>query len=194
MQKEKSDRARNAICSAAIQSLIEFGYSETSLNRIARLAGLSKGALQHHYASKEDLIAETANVLLSQSFTLLPTRRPLKTVEQTLMYSWKRFVRAPAYRALLEIFIAVRTDEDLRHRISSSLGDWRERLDRQAIDAFESVEGDGREVVLLLNMTRAFMRGLLIEEVYGVSEQRMQRALEKWISLVAPLLKLRQAK
>ena len=64
VQQAKSARARAAICNATIASLAEVGYAETSLNRVAAIADFSKGAVQHHFPTKEDLIAATVDALL----------------------------------------------------------------------------------------------------------------------------------
>lgn len=53
-----------------------------------------------------------------------------------------------------------------------------------------SQQGDA-EVVMLLNMTRSFMRGLLIQEQYGVSPEETLSYVGKWIEMVAPMLALR---
>ena len=42
VQQAKSERARKAICEATIDSLVEVGYAETSLNRVAATAGFSQ--------------------------------------------------------------------------------------------------------------------------------------------------------
>ena len=44
---------------------------------------------------------------------------------------------------------------------------------------------------MLLNMTRSFMRGLLIQEQYGVSPEETLSYVGKWIEMVAPMLALR---
>ena len=44
---------------------------------------------------------------------------------------------------------------------------------------------------MLLNMTRSFMRGLLIQEQYGVSPEETLSYVGKWIEMVSPLLALR---
>ena len=64
LQQAKSERARATICEATIASLADFGYGETSLNRVAAIAAFSKGAVQHHFHTKEDLIAATVDTLL----------------------------------------------------------------------------------------------------------------------------------
>ena len=70
-QQAKSLRARAAITKATIDCLYQRGYGETTLSRVAAYALFSKGALQHHFPTKEDLMAATADELLSR-----PLRAP----------------------------------------------------------------------------------------------------------------------
>jgi AcrR family transcriptional regulator len=188
-QQAKSIRAREAICEATIGLLVEFGYAETSLNRVASKAGFSKGALQHHYPSKEDLIAATLNRLLERPFKR--ARNPVKNAEEALMVAWTKYINTPAYRALLEIFNAARTDDLLQTRIADELLDWGRALDEQSLEQYEAISGDDDEVVMLLNMTRSFMRGLLVQESYGNDRVKSLLYIKKWISLISPLIKLR---
>jgi len=189
-QKTKSIRARGAICEATIELLVEVGYAETSLNRVAANAGFSKGALQHHYPSKEDLIAATVNRLLERPFQRDPN--PAKNVEDALWIAWKKYINTPAYRALLEILNAARTDELLQTRIAGELLEWGRALDEQALAQYESISGDDEEVVMLLNMTRSFMRGLLVQEHYGNDSVKSLAYIKKWVTLISPLITLRQ--
>lgn len=191
-QQEKSKRARNAIMESTIRSLVEVGYSETSLVRVAKAAGFSKGAIQHHYPSKEDLIAQTLDNLISRTFSQSPkTRRP-KSVDKALLRAWDNFVDTPPYRALLEILNAARTDKKLKKRIGKELVAWRDRMDLQSIENYEAVNGDDEDVVMLLNMNRSFMRGLLLQEQYGFSHETTIKYLHKWVEMLSPLLRLKE--
>jgi AcrR family transcriptional regulator len=64
MEWVKSRRAsyaaltRAAVLEAARDAFVEHGFAATSIDDIARAAGVSKGAVYHHFASKEDLFAE----------------------------------------------------------------------------------------------------------------------------------------
>ena len=188
LQQAKSERARAAICDATIAALAEVGYAETSLNRVASMADFSKGAVQHHFPTKEDLIAETLDTLLLR--TVQSRIAEPKSVEDALLEAWQRFINTPAYRALMEVLNAARTDAALRQRISSDLVDWGKKLDQQSLARYQSVSGNAEDVVMLLNMTRSFMRGLLIQEQYGVTAATTLNYVRKWIELIAPLLKL----
>lgn len=190
LQQAKSERARAAICDATIAALAEVGYAETSLNRVAAMADFSKGAVQHHFPTKEDLIAATLDALLLR--TVQSRAAQAKSVEEALLEAWQRFINTPAYRALMEVLNAARTDTALRQRIASDLVDWGQKLDQQSLSRYQAVSGNGEDVVMLLNMTRSFMRGLLIQEQYGVTSAATLSYVRKWIELIAPLLELNE--
>lgn len=199
-QEAKSIRARDTICEACVTCLFQHGYGETTLNKVAAEAGFSKGALQHHFPSKDALIAATADYLLERPFSralLDPVRRdtPDPTVRSLFLYSWKKFVNTEPYRALLEILNAARTDENLRERISDKLQAWNKAMDEQAVETYRSLDvgnkvGD-EDVKMLLTMTRSFMRGLVIQDRYGTDPSENVRLVERWIDLVVPLLEVR---
>ena len=191
-QQAKSQRAQEAICEAAIKSLHEVGYGETSLNKVAAMAGFSKGALQHHFPSKEDLIAATVDRLLNRAISDHKPSTSLRSVEAEMLWSWKKMVDTKQYRALLEVLNAARTDTKLEHRISGDLLAWGRALDQQAIDKYQAVDGDEQDVRALMRMTRSFMRGLVIEEQYAQDTSENLDQINRWIGLVAPLLKLKK--
>ena len=55
-QEQKRAIARNRICRAVTECLVEHGYADTSINRVVERAGVSKGALQHHLARARAMI------------------------------------------------------------------------------------------------------------------------------------------
>jgi len=191
-QQAKSLRARAAIENATIDCLYENGYGETTLARVAAMAEFSKGALQHHFPTKEDLMTATADALLSRPFarSSKPDTRS-KTVEQALKRSWDKMTNTPAYRALLEILIAARTDKKLQDRISGNLHSWNKAMDEQAVENYQSIDGDDDDVVALLTMTRSLMRGLVIQDSYSEDPSENDRHVQRWVKLIAPQLRLR---
>lgn len=195
LQQLKSARARDNMCKATIQLLAELGYAETTIAGVAQNAGFSKGAVQYHFPTKEELIAATVEHLLMR--TVSSASQSYESVDSALLNAWQRLVNTSAYRALLEVLNAARIDRKLRLRISAELVAWGKNLDQQSLTIYQSAneqlpahEGDA-EVVMLLNMTRSFMRGLLTQEQYGVSPEETLTYVAKWIELIAPMLKLR---
>ena len=186
------------MCKATIQLLAELGYAETTIAGVAQNAGFSKGAVQYHFPTKEELIAATVEHLLMR--TVSSASQSYESVDSALLNAWQRLVNTSAYRALLEVLNAARIDRKLRLRISAELVAWGKNLDKQSLTIYQSAneqlpahEGD-TEVVMLLNMTRSFMRGLLTQEQYGVSPEETLTYVAKWVELIAPLLKLRSTR
>ena len=198
LQQLKSARARDSICKATIQLLAELGYAETTIAGVAQNAGFSKGAVQYHFPTKEELIAATVEHLLMR--TVSSASQSYESVDSALLNAWQRLVNTSAYRALLEVLNAARIDRKLRLRIPAELVAWGKNLDKQSLTIYQSAneqlpahEGD-TEVVMLLNMTRSFMRGLLTQEQYGVSPEETLTYVAKWVELIAPMLKLRSTR
>jgi AcrR family transcriptional regulator len=54
-QAERSARTRGALLEAAARGLSRYGYGNLVLERVAREAGYTRGALYHQFADKEDL-------------------------------------------------------------------------------------------------------------------------------------------
>src|ERR1051325_6230073 len=53
-----SEPSRKQLMVAAIDCFARFGYQGTSIDRIARAAGVTKGAVYYHFRDKEELLFE----------------------------------------------------------------------------------------------------------------------------------------
>lgn len=193
-QQKKSASAREAICRAAIGCLIDLGYAETSIQRVVERTQLSKGALQHHFRTKEDLIAAVVETLLGRGSSRdfpLRAREEMNAsdiVRSELRSVWDGLINTGAYRALLEILVAARTDVQLRARIEPMLYGHNQRIDQHERLSYEAVSGDAADVELLMVMNRALMRGLVIQDRFVADPAYIDRIIEKWIDFIAPLL------
>ena len=65
-QKERSADTSARLMNATIDLLHERGIARTSTPEIARLAGVSRGALTHHFASREAIISASVADLLGR--------------------------------------------------------------------------------------------------------------------------------
>jgi len=57
---------RERIVAAAVSLFAERGYDATSVNQVVLRAGVAKGALYHHFASKDDLLYEVYRELVDR--------------------------------------------------------------------------------------------------------------------------------
>lgn len=195
-QEAKSLRTRNKLCDATISCLVEFGYGETTLARIVEKAKLSNGALLHHFSSKEHLMTATAEYLFGRTLNR-PGRRlsedasDADVIAADLRTNWSYYINTPQYRALLEILIASRTDKNLRTQIEGTLHDYHRRAVEHLMSVYESATGNPEDAELLPIMSNIFFRGLLIQDQYSADPKKQQRMVERWIEIVATLLRPR---
>ncbi len=188
-QEQKSEATRRRICEGAARCLFANGYHRTSIKQIADHAGVSQGALQHHFPSKDDLVEATAAFLLTRSlkwFALvkLELAKDHSAFGDVIRRSWREQFTTDEYGALLEIMTAARTDDNLRARIAPKLDGWRTAIEAELRDILHPFAGNAENLTALLNISLCMMTGLLVHEGLLGDEQRMNMMLEQWISLV----------
>lgn len=117
-QEERRAVTQARLLEATTECLVELGWAGTSTTEVARRAGVSRGAQQHHYPTKMLLVAAALEHLLERqrleyerAFAALPAEH--RNVEGALDLLWDTFREAPSL-ALMELAMAARTDESLR--------------------------------------------------------------------------------
>jgi AcrR family transcriptional regulator len=118
-QAERREATRTALLDASIDCLVEEGYANTTTRRIAERAGVTPGALQHHFASKAELLTEAVRhvrmrfgqEMLGQGPPDAPSIQA--RCEQLLDRMWEVH-RGPFFQAATELLVAARTDDELR--------------------------------------------------------------------------------
>lgn len=195
-QQLKTFAARRKICEATVACLALHGYHRTSIARVVEAAGVTPGALQHHFPTKEDLIVAAADHLLQGSMDrtrryAAARRDAAQALPDFFRSMWKSLMNTDQYRALLEILIAARTDRRLHARVTPTLHQWNRAIDAVVVEIFESVGRGNEDVETIMLMTRSLMRGLVLQEGYGDPAGAADRAVERWIEMVAPLLRIR---
>ena len=121
-QAERRAGTRKALLTATIDTLVEAGYSGVTTRAVAERAGVSIGALQHHFRSKSDLVAaavehltgELTQELIAQAPTGRRSERAL--AEELIDVLWELH-KGPLITAMAELSVAARTDPELRARL-----------------------------------------------------------------------------
>ncbi len=126
-QQTKSERTRTAILDAAVDCFYELGYFNTTTEHIARKAGVSRGAMLHHFATRFELITaavEHINQMRLATFTDEETRiqegAEHSRVEEGIDAYWRQ-LNTPAFVVFTELKIAARTDKELEKVLTPAL-------------------------------------------------------------------------
>lgn len=117
-QALKAQRTREALIDATIALIREGGFSAASSTRIAERAGITWGAAQHHFGTKEDIL----DAILARSYERYVTTMAAPSlrrgsleerVDKFIDKMWMHY-QTDTYLAALEILLATRAE---RHRL-----------------------------------------------------------------------------
>ena len=123
-QEERSATTRGALLDATIDCLVEYGYANLTTTRVVERAGVSRGAQVHHFPTKAELVAEAVRHLATrrmEEFLQMMPRLPRseeRRVAVILDSLWEVHT-SPLFVAALELWVAARTDPELRASLAS---------------------------------------------------------------------------
>ncbi|HVV74808.1 MAG TPA: helix-turn-helix domain-containing protein [Mycobacteriales bacterium] len=133
---------RRRLLDATISSLHELGYRRTTTREVQQRAGVSRGALLHHFASRSELIVAAmehlANERVDEVMRLAGSPPPTASRRRqwAVEVLWSTF-DGPLFTASLELWLAARTDDDLL----AALGPRERALGRAIRDVARSLFG-----------------------------------------------------
>ena len=120
-----SDETRQQLIAAAMQVVAERGYDGTRVAEIARVAGVTTGAIYNHFDSKADLLTAAIAEQGPDAFTNLIDVEPSLSAHEVLR---RLGVALPARShrlsgPIMEVIVAARRDEDVAKALTVSVSD-----------------------------------------------------------------------
>jgi len=144
---EKASRTRGALVDAARDRFGEQGYAGTSIDEIVRQAGVTKGALYHHFADKDALFRAVVEAVKGEVTTVMAEAFMAATTEpdalDTVIRGCLAFIdvhRDPAVRRITildarsVLDAATRRDLEARYEVAVIRGALRRAANLGVID------------------------------------------------------------
>jgi AcrR family transcriptional regulator len=182
-QEERSAEARERLIAAAVEVIAEVGYASASTGMIAERAGLSRGAIQHHFASKADLVVavmEAIAVELNLRFDVDElANSPIAQRLETIIERYWDVFRGPMFRAGLSIWTAVAGDAALAARVEDCLTEVRKSIAVVWRNLFRDAPCSERELATVLHIVMAAMRGSAIAFMAGRASANFREEREQ---------------
>ena len=190
-QAERSERTRAQLFDATIECLLELGYAGTSVNEICKRAGLSRGAQQHHFATKAELMAHALEYLFTKlSAELIDAIHELADqpdrIARGIDLLWQAF-SGTLSTAALELWVAARTDPELR----ATLLPVDRALGRSTLEIYRSIAWHDlppERMDSLYWLTVNLTRGLALDAMIGGEPARRERLLDEWKRMATALV------
>ncbi|MFF2550051.1 TetR family transcriptional regulator [Nocardia sp. NPDC058058] len=118
-QRERSDQMRARLIEATIESLAAHGYPATTTRRVADIAGVSLGAIAHHFPVRIDLITTALDevgrrmvVELHAAAAAAIAARPRQRTPALLDVLWTAFT-SELFAVWVKVWIAAVDDAEL---------------------------------------------------------------------------------
>lgn len=184
-----SMRAR--LLDATIESLVAGGHGQLSTNDIVRRAGVSRGALAHHFPTKAELLAAAAEHLVARRVTdfrsaflaLAPRDR---TVPRALDLLWS-FYEGPTFMALLDLTIAARTNPDLRRVLRTGPDQIAESSHAVFIELFPEVAANP-QAEQMVRATLTLFAGMAVQVIVDDDAHGHHRSLRQLVQTLGAAL------
>lgn len=178
-QQRKSIQTRVAILEAAVDCLERHGYARTTTQMIAQTAEISRGAMLHHYATKQELIAAVIDYTFYKRMEQFIVRigeltEEARVREQAGIELYWQSVCSREFTAYLELSMAARTDDELREIFLPKAQRF-VKIERETVLAAFPEWSDRLELYeLAMDFCIASMEGLLLNrEVWSDRPRRV---------------------
>jgi AcrR family transcriptional regulator len=122
-QAERRATTRAALLDATIDSLVEYGYSNVTSAQIVQRAGVSRGAQAHYFSTKAELVVEALRHLADKLIADIVEHPIKQSGSEQERYAaildrlWQLH-HEPVFIAALELWVAARTDLELRENLT----------------------------------------------------------------------------
>ena len=171
---------RRRLLDATVDCLVRYGYAGTTTTRVTELAGVTRGAQVHHFPTRADLVAAAVRHLALKRTELAlekiaEVRRSADPLDAALDLLWE-IHQGPVLYATIEMWVAARTDPELREQLTQVEPAARASLMEFAEAAFGDYAVHPRFRHIMYTAMDA-VRGILL---MGLSDQDSTNLDKRW--------------
>ncbi|MEV4438130.1 TetR family transcriptional regulator [Streptomyces sp. NPDC049577] len=192
-KQDRSRATRQRLLDAAIACLAEHGWAGSTVAVVAERAGVSRGAAQHHFRTREDLFTAAVEFVAEERTAALratlaaaalivgPARRYAVVAQLAELYT------GPLFRAAVQLWAAAAHEDQLRPRVTAlevRLGRETHRMAVELLGADERRPGVREAVQGILDMAR----GLGLADLLTDDSARRARVVAQWARMLDDVL------
>ena len=187
-QQDRSRATRSRLLEAAMASLAEIGYQASTVAVVAERAGVSRGAAQHHFPTREALFTAALEHVtavraeeMTHEFALRPHgRRPDTADVVDVLFT---LFTGPLFRAALALWVAASNEPALREQIIPLEARMGRDMHRIVVDLLgvDEAEPGVRETV---QATLDLARGLGLANLLTDDSRRRAHIARQWARIL----------
>lgn len=180
---ERSLATQLELIAATIRVIEERGLDGASTFEIAKAAGVTPGAIQHHFESKKALILSAATELVHADdrhgslFRLpAPDRSLDERAREAVTTLWTQVYSRSRYVTTWSLFMACRTDPEVLHHLRAERRKLRDRSMQNFLATFPELDND-KEREAFAELVFSSFRGMGVVQLFepdeGVNERQL---------------------
>jgi AcrR family transcriptional regulator len=186
-QQDRSRATRQRLLAAAIECLADVGWAGSTVAVVAERAGVSRGAAQHHFPTREDLFAAAVEYVsqvrtdwIREHSSDLPSGRERTRAVVDLVV---RMYTGKVFRAALQLWVSASSDDQLRELVvplEAHVGRAAHKLALELLGVDESTPGVRETVQATLDLAR----GLGLANLLTDDSKRRARIVDQWAGML----------
>ena len=162
-QEQRSAETRERLIVAAIECIERVGYVDATTTLIVEHAKVSRGALQHHFQTKADLIVAVIDRVseeLNLRFDVAAlAAAPLEQRVSAIVDRYWDVFTSKAFRAVIGISVGIAGEPALAARLASALDQARESYETVWLELFRDSGRSEAELTAIRRVVMSAARG-----------------------------------
>ncbi|MFI9506740.1 TetR/AcrR family transcriptional regulator [Nocardia sp. NPDC052566] len=197
-KQDRSRATRQRLLEATIDCLAEMGWAAATVSVVAERAGVSRGAAQHHFPTREELITAALEYMFD-SRTGQSKEEALAVAEmaeglartQAVVSGLVDSYTSPLFKAALQVWTHAAADPALREHIVPLEARFGRISHRRAIEAL-GVDDADPVTHHLVQATLDLARGLGLADVLTDDSARRKEIVQQWAATLHAALDARR--
>lgn len=184
-QQQKSAMTREKILDSAVECFVEIGYGNTTTAIVAERAGVSRGAMLHHFPSKSGLMQAAVDHLYKRMVALytkyvesIPAKLSVDERNRRGLQAYWKYLSSDLFIAYHELTVAGRTDPELADIMKQTSGKFVSTWRSANEQLFPDWASRGELYNLAMDITQFLMEGMAVSPIATKRRERVKRILD----------------
>ncbi|MFC4605024.1 TetR/AcrR family transcriptional regulator [Rhodococcus kronopolitis] len=186
MREPKQDRSRATrqhLLESTIDCLATQGWGATTVSVVAERAGVSRGAAQHHFPMREDLITAALEFMFDSRMAAIREEAVGLPVgagrTEAVVGRMVEYFTGPLFKAALQVWAAAAADEALRQRVVPLEAKFGRVVHAVTVELLGADDADPA-AHRLVQATLDLARGLGLADVLSDDSARRAQIVGQW--------------
>lgn len=171
-QADRSADMRARLVEATIASLVENGHARTTAVEVCRRAGVTRGALHHHFSDLPDLLAAAMIDTYERHFLSPAPQRSFTSLDDWIEQAWERICQ-PEFKAVIEVWLAARNVPSLAKGLRPAIERYKQVFSIEGSDRLRRLIGSSKDVQAFYRLACEAMIGLALGRATTPSGQAL---------------------